>query len=144
MLPMDEYETTLVYRNLDDGKEHQFSLSDYPKDTLHWDFVSSDSKLISKGYEPPIHDFAIMDEYGSDLVEDILSDPGYTLLMISHDLEKADAHALEKAGQWSELEILADDFTFMAVSASTGEAVESIIVPPWTPLILFSQVMKSC
>jgi len=124
--PHDVYETVLVYRNLDDGKEQEFSLTDYPKDTLHWDFVSSDSKLIRKGYEAPIHDFAIMDGYGSDLAEDILADPGYTLLMISHDLGKANAQALEKAAQWSELEILADDFTFMAVSASTTDAVKSV------------------
>lgn len=124
--PMDEYETLLVYRNLDDGKEQEFSLSDYPRDTLLWVFVSSSSKLISKGYEAPIHDFAIMDEYGSDVVDDILSDPGYSLLLISYDLEKADERALALAGQWAKMELLADDFTFLAVSASTSEAVESI------------------
>ncbi len=67
-----------------------------------------------------------MDEYGSNLVERILSDRGYTLLMISHDLEKADAQALQLASQWSELELLADDFTFMAVSASSTQEVESL------------------
>ncbi len=124
--PGDEYETILVYKNLDDGKEQDFSLADYPKDTIQWKFVSSDSKLIKKGYDPPIHDFAIMDEYGNNLVEGILADPDYTLLMISYDLEKANAQALEQAGQWSDLELLADDFTFMAVSASTTEAVQAI------------------
>lgn len=124
--PGDEYETILVYRNLDDGKEQKFSLADYPKDTLRWEFVSSDSKLISKGYEPPIHDFAIMDEYGTDLVDGILSDPDYTLLMVSHDLEKVNEDALQMAGQWAQLEMLAEDFTFLAVSASTTESVERI------------------
>jgi uncharacterized membrane protein YphA (DoxX/SURF4 family) len=124
--PVDEYESVLVYRNLDDGKEQQFSLADYPRDTSLWDFVSSDSKLIRKGYEPPIHDFAIMDEYGTDIVESLLSDPNYTLLMISYDLENADAQVLDLAEQWSQLELLADDFTFMAVSASTTALVESV------------------
>ncbi len=124
--PVDEYETILVYRNRDQGTEHQFSLADYPKDTISWDFVSSDSRLIRKGYEPPIHDFAIMDESGNDLVDRILADPGFTLIMISYDLEKADARAMKMAGQWSELELLADDFSFLAVSASTTEVVHSI------------------
>ena len=123
---VDEYETILVYRNLAEGKEYEFSIADYPRDTLQWAFVSSDSKLVKKGYEAPIHDFAIMDENGYDLVDGILSDPGYTLLMISHDLEKANAEALGRAGQWSELELLADDFSFYAVSASGSEVVESI------------------
>lgn len=124
--PIDEYETILVYRNLDDGKEHEFSIADYPKDTLRWEFVSSESKLLKKGYEAPIHDFAIMDENGYDLVDGILSDPGYTLLMIGYDLEKANVSALDKAIQWSDLEHLADDFSFLAVSASTTEVVGSI------------------
>jgi len=123
---VDEYETLLVYRNRDNGKEQSFTLADYPRDTTLWDFVSSDSKLISKGFEPPIHDFAIMDEYGTDLVDGILADPGYTLLLISYDLENADVQALQKAGEWSGLELLAEDFSFYAVSASTTEVVESL------------------
>lgn len=124
--PADEYESILVYRNLEDGKEQKFSLANYPKDTLSWEFVSSESKLISKGYEPPIHDFAIMDEFGSDLVDIVLADPGYTLLMISYDLEKADKNALLEANLWSQMEMLAEDYTFIAVSASTTEGVENI------------------
>lgn len=124
--PVDEYETILVYRNRDHGKELQFGLADYPRDTTSWDFVSSDSRLIRKGYEPPIHDFAIMDESGADQVDRILDDPGLTLIMISHDLENADARALKMAGQWSELELLAGDFSFLAVSASATEVVNSV------------------
>lgn len=123
--PVDEYETILIYRHRDDGKEQRFTISDYPKDTSSWDFVSSDSRLISKGYEPSIHDFALVDNYGNNLVDKILADPGYSLLMLSHDLEKADEQALMQAGPWSGLELLADDFSFYAVSASTTEVVES-------------------
>ncbi len=124
--PGDEYETILVYRNRDEGKEYQFSLADYPKDTTSWDFISSDSRLIRKGYEPPIHDFAIMDASGNDLVDRILADPGLTLIMVSHDLEKADARALKMAGEWSEVELLAEDFSFLAVSASTTGVVNAV------------------
>lgn len=124
--PQDEYETVLVYKNVADGSEQNFSVSDYPRDTTLWKFVSSDSRLIKKGYEPPIHDFAIMDEYGSDLVESLLDDEGYTLLMLSYHLDKADPSVLQMASAWSQLELLADDFSFMAVSASTSEVVENI------------------
>ena len=51
-------------------------MEDYPKDTLKWEFETSESKLVKKGYEPPIHDFAIMDAYGNDMVNDILYDKG--------------------------------------------------------------------
>jgi len=123
---VDEYETLLVYRDTESGKEQDFTLADYPRDTTRWKFVSSDSKLISKGYEPPIHDFALMDRYGDDIVEQILADPGYTLVLVSYDLEHADVHALQQAGEWSGLELLAEDYSFYAVSASTSEVVESL------------------
>lgn len=124
--PIDEYETTLTYKNRETGKSKAFGINDYPRDSLLWEFESSESKLVKKGYESPIHDFAIMDAYGTDLVDRILTDKGYSLLMISYNLSKADKPSLNKAGDWSQLEILAKDFTFYAVTASPSEEVESI------------------
>ena len=119
--PVDEYDTELIYMNKTTGKSEVFSISDYPRDTTEWEFVSSDSKLVSKGYEPPIHDFAIMDPYGSDLTDLILSDQGYSLLMIAHDLSKSDEGALMKAREWYQIELLSGDFSFYAVTASTSQ-----------------------
>jgi uncharacterized membrane protein YphA (DoxX/SURF4 family) len=124
--PVDEYETLLEYREKETGEITTFTIQDYPKDTTIWEFVSSDSRLIQKGFEPPIHDFAIMDGFGDNMVDQILSDPGYSLLMISHNLEKADKEALVVARDWSQLEILADDFSFYAVSASPSGEVDAI------------------
>ncbi len=124
--PMDEYETTLVYRDRESGKETEFTIETYPRDTVRWEFVSSDSRLVKKGYEPPIQDFAIMDPDGDDIVDMILSDPGYSMLMISHDLEKADPEALKSAVIWSQLEMLASDYSFYAITATTSDRTESL------------------
>lgn len=124
--PVDEYETTLIYRNRDSGKSESFTIADYPRDTVEWDFVSSESRLVRKGYEPPIHDFAIMDENGFDVAGEILADREYSLLMICYDLSKTAKSALLKARDWSQLEILANDFRFYAVTASPSEEVASI------------------
>jgi uncharacterized membrane protein YphA (DoxX/SURF4 family) len=124
--PQDQYETTLVYANKETGKSESFTMENYPKDTLLWEFESSDSKLLKKGFEAPIHDFAIMDEGGLDLANEILADKDYSLLMISYRLSKADQAALQIARGWSQLELLADDFTFYAVSATPSAEVESI------------------
>ncbi len=125
-MPVDEYSTTLIYRNRATGKESSFTMEDYPKDTLNWDFVTSESKLVKRGYEPPIHDFAIMDEYGNDMVNDILSDRGYSLIMVSYDLGGANREALIKAREWSQLEIFASDYSFYPVTATSSAEVESI------------------
>ena len=125
-MPVDEYLTTLIYRNRETGKSSSFTMDDYPKDTLLWEFENSESKLVKRGYEPPIHDFAMMDEYGDERVDQILSDRGYSLIMISHDLSEARESALTAAGDWSRLEILADDFSFHAVTSTTSSEVEAI------------------
>ncbi len=124
--PTDEYETTLIYREKETGKTSRFTLEDYPGDTTAWEFVTSESKLVRKGYEPPIHDFAIMDPYGSDLAGRIIADKGYSLLVISHDISRAGREGLVKAGDWSRLDLLADDFSFYAVTASPSAEVEEI------------------
>lgn len=125
-MPVDEYKTSLIYKNKQTGKSTSFGMDNYPKDTLLWEFETSESKLVKKGYEPPIHDFAMMDEYGNEIVEDILSDMGYSLIMISHDLPEANEEALIAAGDWSQLEILADDFSFYAVTSTTTSEVDAI------------------
>jgi hypothetical protein len=125
-VPVDEYRTTLIYRNIETGKTSSFTMEDYPKDTVHWEFVTSESKLVKRGYEPPIHDFAIMDESGTDIVDEILSDPGYSLIMVCNNLDEADQDALVNAREWSQLEIVASDFSFYAVTATPSAEVQSI------------------
>jgi uncharacterized membrane protein YphA (DoxX/SURF4 family) len=125
-MPVDEYETSLIYRNKETGESSSFTMDNYPRDTLLWEFETSESKLVKKGYEPPIHDFAMMDAFGYERVEEILDDPGYSLIMISHDLTEAREEALVAAGDWSQLQILADDFSFYAVTSTTASEVDAI------------------
>ena len=48
----DQYEVTLVYEK--EGEEQTFTLENYPKGDSTWTFVSQQSILVKKGYEPPI------------------------------------------------------------------------------------------
>lgn len=49
------------------------------------------TEVIEKGYEPPIHDFSITNEQtGEDITDSVLTAKGYTFLLISPYLEKAD------------------------------------------------------
>jgi uncharacterized membrane protein YphA (DoxX/SURF4 family) len=126
--PVDEYETELVYREKASGETKGFTIENYPRDTTMWEFVSSESRLISKGFEPDIHDFAVMDKEGRDIIDQILSENGYSLMMISHDLNEADEEALQKARDWSQLEILAEGYQFYAVTATPSEEVNELSV----------------
>lgn len=84
--PQPQFETTFLMEK--DGVRKTFSLENYPDTT--WTLIDSETKQISEGYVPPIHDFFIEDKCtGDDLTEDILADKGYTFLLVAPHLETA-------------------------------------------------------
>ena len=90
----DQYEITLVYEQ--DGVEQAFTLENYPKGDSTWTYVRTDSKLIKKGYEPPIHDLEIVNAEGEDITWDILESEEPVTLVVMYDLAKADKKQMEK------------------------------------------------
>jgi hypothetical protein len=90
----DQYDITFVYAK--DGVEQTFTLENYPKGDSTWTFVRQNSKLIKKGYEPPIHDFEIIHANGDDLTWDILESEEPITLVVMYDLAKADQAQMTK------------------------------------------------
>lgn len=90
----DQYDISFVYAK--DGVEQTFTLDNYPKGDTTWLFVRQESKLIKKGYEPPIHDFEIINANGDDLTWDILESEEAVTLVVMYDLAKADTVQLGK------------------------------------------------
>ncbi|MEI6050656.1 MAG: BT_3928 family protein [Bacteroidota bacterium] len=91
----DQYQTTFIYEK--DGIRKEFNLNNYPADDTTWEFVDQKSVLIKKGYQPPIHDFSIASLNGEDLTQKVLSDTGYSVLMISKKLSEAGSRHLSDA-----------------------------------------------
>jgi uncharacterized membrane protein YphA (DoxX/SURF4 family) len=92
--PSDEYSTTFIYEK--DGVQKEFTLENYPADDTTWLFINQKSILLKKGYQPPIHDFSIMSTENEDITQNILTDPEYTVLMITKKLSEADSVNLNK------------------------------------------------
>lgn len=71
------------------GATKEFTLDNYPDST--WKFIEARTIVKEKGYEPPIHDFSIMDmESGEDITDSVLADKGYTFFLVAHRIEEAD------------------------------------------------------
>ena len=85
--PSDEYKTTLIYEK--DGMQQEFDAANVPWQDTTWKWIETKNELISKGYEPPIHDFSLTDADGNDVTYDMLSDENYSLLVISYHIEKS-------------------------------------------------------
>jgi hypothetical protein len=121
-VPSDEYETTFIYEK--DGVRKEFTIDDYPANDSTWIFVDQKSVLIKKGYVPPIHDFNLTSMNGEDMTQKILTQPGYSLLMISGKLEDSrDSHLEEgfKTGRYC----IEKGIDFYIVTASGSDEVRS-------------------
>ncbi len=111
-------ETTFIMEK--DGVRKEFSLEDYPDST--WTFIDSRSVTVKEGYVPPIHDFSIIDDTGTDITDDILSAPEYAFLLISPNLEHADDQNFGSIDQIYEY-CLERRYTFVCLTASSDAAV---------------------
>jgi uncharacterized membrane protein YphA (DoxX/SURF4 family) len=89
---VDKYKTTFIYEK--EGVRKEFTLENYPANDTSWKFIDQKSVLVKKGYVPPIHDFSITAPDGQVLTDEILSNPGYAILMISKKIKEADPERL--------------------------------------------------
>ncbi len=115
-----EFETTFILKK--DGKTKVFTLDNYPDST--WEFVESKTVQTKAGYEPPIHDFSLTDsETSDDITEQVLQDPGYTFLLVTPQLEKADD---SNFGDIDQLYEYAHEYEvpFYCLTASSQKAME--------------------
>ena len=118
-----EYVTTFIMEK--DGKQQEFTLENYPDST--WTFIDSKTVQTKEGYVPEIPDLVIQDmRSGDDLTEQILSDEGMTLLLISPHLEQAsDAQfgEIDSLYEWAKEQGVA----FYCLTASGNQGIEQWI-----------------
>ncbi len=94
--PRDEYENILYYKNRKTGEVKEFSQENYPwQDTINWQFHDAESILISKGYEPPIHDFTIETIEGENIIDFFLYDERFVFMVVAYDLNRFNTSRLE-------------------------------------------------
>jgi triosephosphate isomerase len=121
--PTDKYETTFIYER--NGEQKEFTLENYPKDDSTWVFVDQKTTLISKGYEPPIHNFSIVDQNFDDITEDVLQYKGGTYLVVIYDIQKASPEGLLRAEEIYKKH-KDTETRFYALTGSPDDAIESV------------------
>ncbi len=80
-------EHLFVYENTETGETRKFDMDNLPTDE-EWEYVDREQKLIQEYIPSPIENFVIEDEFGQDLTWDIISNPGYQLLVVAYDLKR--------------------------------------------------------
>ena len=115
-----EFESTFILRK--NGVTREFTLDNYPDST--WEYVDTKTVQTKKGYEPPIHDFAITtNDTGEDITEQVLTKKGYTFLLVSPRLAVADD---SNFGDIDQIYEYAEEngVDFFCITASTNEDIE--------------------
>ena len=115
-----EFESTFILRK--NGVTREFTLDNYPDST--WEYVDTKTVQTKKGYEPPIHDFAITtNDTGEDITEQMLTKKGYTFLLVSPRLAVADD---SNFGDIDQIYEYAEEngVDFFCLTASTNEDIE--------------------
>jgi len=121
--PKDEFEMSFVYKI--NGVDTPISYNEMMANSVPdgAEFVSSDSKLIKKGYEPPIHDFTI-EKNGEDLTQQVLNEDK-VVLYIAYDLTKADEEALIALNDFTK-EALTKGYKVYALTASNDDTIAKV------------------
>lgn len=130
----DKYETTFIYEK--NGEEKEFSLTNYPAGDTSWKFVDQKSVLVSKGYEPPIHDFILTSMDNENLTDKILSSNNFTMLMVTRKLDEADPELLTEGYDMGSF-CKSNSIDFYILTASTSDEIK--YVNTWLPFLLVDE-----
>lgn len=119
---MTTYETTFIYEK--DGKQQEFTIDNCPTDST-WTFIDAKTRVKEKGYEQPIHDFAITSVTdGEDLTESVLNDDRYTFLLVSTHLAEADDSNMDLINEIYDY-CIEHKYNFLCVTASPDKDIDS-------------------
>ncbi|MCD8079534.1 MAG: triose-phosphate isomerase [Bacteroides sp.] len=108
-----------------EGKRQEFTLEDYPYEDNSWQFVDRKDVVLEKGYEPPIHDFSLTEtQTGEDITDLVLTDPGYSFLLVIHRVELADDSRIDLINEIYDYS-QEHGYGFYALTSSPDEEIES-------------------
>lgn len=114
--PQPRFETTFILSK--DGEQHEFALDDYPDST--WTFITSRTTMVDKGYVPPIHDFALINEEGEDITNNLF-EPGWTMLLVMNELRREEM--LDIINDLYDYAVI-HDYPFYALTSATTDDIE--------------------
>lgn len=120
--PADVWESHFIYSK--NGEEKSFTVNNLPDSS--WTFVDAKHELISKGYTPPIHDFSIVGNDGSDITDMVLASTNYNFLLVAYNLEKSSLKNQEKINKLAAY-CQSMGYPFYCLTADGEEGVDKFI-----------------
>lgn len=122
----DVYNYSFIYEK--EGRKQTFGIDELPDST--WRFVEQKTELVSKGYEPPISGFTILNGEFQDIGPDILAYKGKTYLLVMYDVTKTSQKGIQKMNGFFAARFT-QNLHFYGVTASSAQEVEEFKKKNW-------------
>ncbi len=122
-MPTDEYETVMIYEKNGIQKEFTLNSPEKPWSDTTWKWIETRNRLISKGYVPPIHDFSLVSPDGEDITGGLLSDSGYSFLIVSSNVKKINPKGLKIINEFAS-RALEEGYRVYGMTSSTQQVIE--------------------
>lgn len=106
------------------GLRKTFSVNDYPYDDTTWVFIDTETRVIKEGYQPPLHDFSLLDPDLGEATQDVVNRGGAQFLLIAPRLQKMEKSVILPLTELAEL-ARQKNIPFYCVTASgSAETME--------------------
>ncbi len=105
------------------GEVKEFRTEEQPWYIEGAEFVDRKTTLISKGYEPPIHDFTVELD-GADYTQDVLTTEK-VILIVTYNLEKSEKEGLKQL-EILHQKALKKGYTVVGLTASLPEVINQV------------------
>jgi hypothetical protein len=134
----DVYENIFYYKNKKTGEVQKFNEQNYPwQDTLNWVYENMESKLVTKGYVPPIHDFSITSAEGENVTDFFIYDKNYVFILVAHNLEKSSRKPQVKINNLAEW-AMKQGFSFICLTSTAPEKAAAFAQETRAPYKFFN------
>ncbi len=123
------YGTVYVMKNVNSGEEEKVGSDAYVSERWYekkeWEMLTdrTETVVLEKGYEPPVHDFILTYE-DVDITDSILSAPSIFLL-VGYQIEKTNKEAYKEINEFA-LAAERAGVPFLGVTASLSASVEAM------------------
>jgi uncharacterized membrane protein YphA (DoxX/SURF4 family) len=134
--PRDSVAMMFIYTK--GGKEYNFTTDQLSKVDSTYTYKDRKDEVIRKGYEPPIHDFVVYDLDGHDLTREFLYQPGYRLVIVQQDLEKASLGGQKKVNELVKELMMNNNIKIWALTSSSTAIINNYKIAYDVPYTYFT------
>jgi hypothetical protein len=121
---LDQTKTYVIYKNKNTGEIKEFLSPDYPWNDSVWisEWEFSDQR-IDESMVKKAHNLFIIDDEGNNVTNEIIENSEYQLILVSYDIETANAEGLIKASSLN-AQAARNQVSFVMLSSSGVELID--------------------